>query len=651
MRTINLAVLCALALVACRLHAAAPTVTKNQYHALQYTLADKEAGKNDSRVRIWRADDATSSSEMWFSDDQTTPGVTLASMRHGWRLDTPDLSTTGVVYVTNDTSTTVVGDLFVNLSSTGIVWLNNGRLRFGNEGSLSPNLRGRGKPGSFGGLYFVGQVLADSGLYTGIVLQAVADSAYASLTQGNILKILNGLTTYFLIAADGTVTVPYDLGVGGDLAIDGFTTLVQTTSIGDKGDSRNLDIHAEAVYDNGVWVLDDDQGWASLHNAEGLESLESDRITPRTLGLNIMFGGDTVTGGDLVVGNDLSVGGDLTVDGFTTLTDNVAAEADLSIGGDLTVTNNASVGGDLTVDGFTTLTGLTIEGSYGDSIHWSWGSDECTLLPGGPDPESVTLNIQVPTEVEAYAQFEDMVHFMGDVSFWEDVKIFNIRYPIADGAAGQVVKTNGAGVLSIGSIGANPSATVNGTATNGTAETFIRSNGAPALADPFTPADGTQNITGSVAVSANLAAASICLDAATEKTYWLHPQNLYNTKTPGAPSFSDGFGHPIIGIDVPFTMSLNAPRFENITKIKIRWTYWSATNVYLDVAVKEQDMGTATIIVHSNSTGFHTGTAVVVDTVDISNVAYDDASTYWIWLRAGGVASTVQIEGIGIVYQ
>lgn len=55
---------------------------------------------------------------------------------------------------------------------------------------------------------------------------------------------------------------------------------------------------------------------------------------------------------------------------------------------------------------------------------------------------------------------------------------------------------------------ANPTAAVNGTAVNGSAATFLRSDGAPALADPFTPADGTQNITGAFNVSGNTTSAS-----------------------------------------------------------------------------------------------------------------------------------------------
>lgn len=52
--------------------------------------------------------------------------------------------------------------------------------------------------------------------------------------------------------------------------------------------------------------------------------------------------------------------------------------------------------------------------------------------------------------------------------------------------------------------GANPTAAVDGTAVNGSASTFLRSDGAPALANPLTPSTGTQTITGSLTLSANL---------------------------------------------------------------------------------------------------------------------------------------------------
>lgn len=69
-----------------------------------------------------------------------------------------------------------------------------------------------------------------------------------------------------------------------------------------------------------------------------------------------------------------------------------------------------------------------------------------------------------------------------------------LKYPTADGTANQVIKTDGAGVLSFvtPAAGANPTATVSGSAVNGSASTFMRSDAAPALANTaVTPASYT----------------------------------------------------------------------------------------------------------------------------------------------------------------
>lgn len=57
--------------------------------------------------------------------------------------------------------------------------------------------------------------------------------------------------------------------------------------------------------------------------------------------------------------------------------------------------------------------------------------------------------------------------------------------------------------------GANPTAEVDGTVVNGVAATFMRSDAAPPLADPLTPADGDQNITGDLTTSGDLAGANL----------------------------------------------------------------------------------------------------------------------------------------------
>jgi len=77
------------------------------------------------------------------------------------------------------------------------------------------------------------------------------------------------------------------------------------------------------------------------------------------------------------------------------------------------------------------------------------------------------------------------------------------------GAAGSVSLSSLA--LASGVPGAaNPSATVDGTVKNGSAGTYMRSDAAPALANPFTPSNsGTQNVTGNWTVSGTVTGGTV----------------------------------------------------------------------------------------------------------------------------------------------
>ena len=107
----------------------------------------------------------------------------------------------------------------------------------------------------------------------------------------------------------------------------------------------------------------------------------------------------------------------------------------------------------------------------------------------------------------------------GDQFIFQTIATTSGTNPVAETTADTLTLTAGTGITVTGdattdtatiattitqSSGANPTATVNGTAVNGAAVTFLRSDGAPALADPFTPGDATQNITGSMALSVDL---------------------------------------------------------------------------------------------------------------------------------------------------
>lgn len=99
----------------------------------------------------------------------------------------------------------------------------------------------------------------------------------------------------------------------------------------------------------------------------------------------------------------------------------------------------------------------------------------------------------------------------------------------------------GAAGLPASASGANPTGTVNGTATNGSAATFMRSNGAPALANPLVPANARQSVTGTL-LATGIRTSSIVTSSG------LSVQNGYiETFTPAASSFglkmTNNLGH------------------------------------------------------------------------------------------------------------
>lgn len=76
---------------------------------------------------------------------------------------------------------------------------------------------------------------------------------------------------------------------------------------------------------------------------------------------------------------------------------------------------------------------------------------------------------------------------------------------LGNGTSGQVITSNADGTVSWGTpatipSGANPTALVDGTVVNGAATTYMRSDAAPRLANPFTPSGAVQTIAGSVIV-------------------------------------------------------------------------------------------------------------------------------------------------------
>ena len=179
-----------------------------------------------------------------------------------------------------------------------------------------------------------------------------------------------------------------------------------------------------------------------------------------------------------------------------------ATEVDGSTSNEIqTFTFNAPSGTDPALTGVTDTLNLAASGIV--SITGDSGSK--TLTIGATEVDGSTTN-----EIQ---------------NLFETVATTSGTSPVADSPTDTLTLSAGTGITVTGNAstdtvtiaatiaGANPSATVNGTATNGSAGTYMRSDGAPALADPFTPSDGTQNITGALTTSGKLEGSNLFTDS------------------------------------------------------------------------------------------------------------------------------------------
>ena len=153
----------------------------------------------------------------------------------------------------------------------------------------------------------------------------------------------------------------------------------------------------------------------------------------------------------------------------------------------------------------TAVAGLTINesvastsvGSYLVQISGAAGSTAHPLivLANGNETFRVDLGefVSIGGGISANGQLR--IYETGGInftSFTAQTMAANVTYilPAAQGGANQALINNGSGVLSWGTVStgpANPTATIGLTAVNGTATTFLRSDGAPALSQSIAP--------------------------------------------------------------------------------------------------------------------------------------------------------------------
>ena len=142
---------------------------------------------------------------------------------------------------------------------------------------------------------------------------------------------------------------------------------------------------------------------------------------------------------------------------------------------------------------------------------------------------------------------------------------------------------------------ANPTATVDGTVKNGSSANFMRSDAAPALADPITPADGTQNITGALVASGAISGSNLSASGGANPTATLTEaiQNGSATtfmRSDGAPALPQALASTSSPTFTKVTTGLNATTNGNFevkstTSGSYANFYMSGANAYLAAAV------------------------------------------------------------------
>lgn len=137
--------------------------------------------------------------------------------------------------------------------------------------------------------------------------------------------------------------------------------------------------------------------------------------------------------------------------------------------------------------------------------------------------------------------------------------------PTSGGAATPAFRALVAADLPAGTtpVGANPTATVGGTAVNGSAATFLRSDGAPALSNNVTPSGGTQTFTGNLTATSAFRAGT----AATTAT----PLEVRGTSGDGLDGAAFDFANPGDGTVVGPQAAVASPGwvFSGMMKVSV----------------------------------------------------------------------------------
>lgn len=160
--------------------------------------------------------------------------------------------------------------------------------------------------------------------------------------------------------------------------------------------------------------------------------------------------------------------------------DNIRNAVSANTSGNVVIATPSS-GDALTVNGNETVNGnLTVAG--GGAIVWTVPAD--SVIGNPTNAAGVTTNISASADGQVLRRAAGALAF-GALAFAGPA--LTTTFTVSGLTAGWVLQATGAAAATFQDISANPTGTIGLTAVNGTATTFIRSDGAPALSQAIVP--------------------------------------------------------------------------------------------------------------------------------------------------------------------
>lgn len=210
---------------------------------------------------------------------------------------------------------------------------------------------------------------------------------------------------------------------------------------------------------------------------------------------------------------------------------------------------------------------------------------------------------------------------------------------LAPGTSGHFLKTNGAAANpSWANNGANPTGTGGDTAVNGSALTFMRSDGAPAIQKASSSAFGLAKVDDTTITASGGVISTVQGGIVAGKAVWgFHPLQYSADGIGVANALVANGGSMMCPIDVPAPMSLQGITFRNTDTANARSMEW---RLYVD------DNGTATADEIAGANGTDSWTPAAANTRDVACASPPVSilpGTYWLVIRNTHATNTLGI--------